>query len=62
MKKYKITITRKDRFTVEAVSKKDAITKALKSFKRNIIFNAEHYPDNLFQYDTLDVKEINVKE
>lgn len=62
MKKYRVIIKREDRYTVEAVSKKDAITQALKSFRRDILFNAEHYPDNLFQYDTLDVKEINVKE
>ena len=61
MKKYKVTITRKDKFTVEAEDKNDAITKALKSFKNNIKFNAEHYPNNLFHYDILDVKEINVK-
>lgn len=62
MKKYRVTIIRKDKFTVEAVSEKEAIAKALESFKKNIIFNAEHYPDNLFQYDTLNVKEINVKK
>lgn len=62
MKKYKITITRKDKFTVEAVSEKEAIAKALESFEKGIIFNAEHYPGNLFQYDTIDVKEINAKK
>ena len=62
MKKYKVTIIRKDKYTVEAVGKTDAITKALKNFKRDIIFNLENYPDNLFQYDTLDIKEIKVIE
>ena len=61
MKKYKVTITRKDEFIVEAEYENDAIKKALKSFKNNIKFNAEHYPNNLFHYDILNIKEINVK-
>lgn len=62
MKKYRVIIKREDRYTVKAVSKKDAITQALKSFRRDIPFNAEHYPDNLLHFDILDVKEIKVIE
>lgn len=62
MKEYRVIIKREDRYTVKAISKKDAITQALKSYRRNILFNAENCPDNLLHFDILDVKEIKVIE